>query len=114
MPDNIRIIVDEKAATTLEDSNEPATIPDSTSPNTLSQNSTISFPSQSRSNKDDYFDLHLLAYLLIVLVVFPSGSLAVSIYEEGRERGAQDLRNSLPDAKIFLENQDLRKEEDKL
>ena len=114
MPDNIRLILDGNPATTLRNFNEPATKSDSTSPDTSSQNSTNYFPNQSSSNKDDYFDLRVLAYLLIVLVVFPGGTLAVTIYEEGWERGAQDLRESLPDAKIFAEREGLRKEEEKL
>ena len=74
MPDNIRIVLDRKPSTTLGNSNEPATKSDPTSPNTSSQNSTKSFPSRSSSKKG------VLAFMLIVLVVFPFG-----IYVEGWE-----------------------------
>lgn len=66
--------------------------------------------SQSSSNKESSSD-YFLGFLFFLLVWL--GPAAI-FYERGWKRGAQDLRDRLPDGKLFTERESLREEEEKL
>ena len=67
--------------------------------------------SQSSSNKESSSDSPILDISLFLLLVF--GPAAIT-YERGWKRGAQELRDQLPDGKLFTAREGLREEEKQL
>ena len=113
MPRNIQVIVDGEHATTPASFNEPATKADSTCPNTSSKISTESTSSsQSSSNKDDSTETASIGPPLFVLLCCGGLILVYYFHQKGRERGARDLKDLIPEGKIFTEREGLLKKEE--
>lgn len=113
MPRNIQVIVDGEKATTPASFNEPATKADSTCPNTLSNASTKSTSSsQSSSNRDDSTETASAGPPLFVIFCVVGIILVHVFYQKGLERGARDLKDLVPEGKIFTEREGLLKKEE--